>query len=108
MANTKGTYEITISDDNIYEPINEDILSNLNQFDAGYLFGAGVQGRYNRSIDLFLDFRYTRGFIDLDNNTADTRYNFNYDSFWPEKAVDKPRNKAIMFTVGIIVYLVPR
>lgn len=108
MANTKGTYEIIIGDDYITESINEDILPNLNQFDVGFLVGAGVQSRFNRSIDLFLDFRYTQGFINLDNNTADIRYNFNYDSFWPEQAVDKPKNKAIMLTTGIIIYLIPR
>ncbi|HAF29102.1 MAG TPA: hypothetical protein DCG75_08650 [Bacteroidales bacterium] len=108
MANTKGTYEIIIGDDYITESINEDIKPNLNQFDAGYMFGVGIQGRYNRSIDLFLDFRYTRGFINLDNKTAETRYNFNYDTFWPEQAVDKPKNKSIMLTTGIIIYLTPR
>ncbi|PLX19075.1 MAG: hypothetical protein C0597_05595, partial [Marinilabiliales bacterium] len=88
--------------------IDEDILPNMNKFDAGVIGGMGVQGRFNRHFDLFLDFRYTQGFINLDNGTSEYRYNFNYKYFWPEKEVDKPKNKAFMLTTGVIVYLIPR
>ena len=107
-ASTKGQYEIIIGNDNIYQDINEDILDNLNKIDVGLVVGAGVQGRYNRSIDIFIDFRYTQGFINLDNNNAEYRYNFNYEPFWPEQDFDKPKNKAMMLTIGIIYYLIPR
>lgn len=108
MANTKGTYEIIIGDDYISESINEDISENLNKIDAGVVAGLGVQGRFNSAMDIFLDFRYTQGFMNLDNNTSDLRYNFNYDHFWPEQDVDKPKLKAFMLTTGIIIYLDPR
>lgn len=109
-ANTKGTFEKLLEPDPVSKTINEDILPYLNQFDAGYVVGAGVQGRYNRSFDLFLDFRYSKGLVNLDNGSATNRYNFNDEElyFWPEQAVDKPKNKAIMLTTGIIIYLVPR
>ena len=100
--------EIYIGDDEISESINEDILPNLNKFDAGILAGFGVQGRFNSAMDIFLEFRYTQGFINLDNESADLRYNFNYDSFWPEVEFDKPKLKAFMLTTGFIVYLDPR
>lgn len=110
MANTKGTYEKLLEPDPVSKTINEDISPYLNKFDAGYTLGAGVQGRYNRSIDIFLDFRYSRGLVNLDNGSATNRYNFNDEElyFWPEKAVDKPKNKSIMLTTGIIFFLTPR
>lgn len=107
-ANTKGTYEIKIGDDDINEPINEDISSYLNNFDVGVVSGLGVQGRFNRSIDLFLDFRYYHGFVNLDNGTAEYRYNFNFEQFWPEQNVDKPKNKGFILAGGIVIYLIPR
>ncbi len=107
-AKTKGTYEIIIGDDYITQSINENILPNLNKFDAGIIAGLGVQGRYNNLIDIFLDFRYTQGFINLDNGSAELRYNFNYEAFWPEQDLDKPKNKAFMLTTGFIIYLDPR
>jgi len=107
-AKTTGTYEIIIGNDNINESVNEDISSNLNKFDAGVIGGLGIQGRFNRHFDIFLDFRYTQGFINLDNGTAEYRYNFNLEPFWPEQEVDKPKNKAFMLTTGIVVYLIPR
>ncbi len=107
-AKTKGTYEIIIEEDFISESIDEDIAPYMNKLDAGILAGMGVQGRFNRSIDIFLDFRYTQGFMNLDNGTSELRYNFNYDSFWPEQEVDKPKNKSFMLTAGVIIYLTPR
>lgn len=107
-AKTKGTYEINIGDDHISESINEDILANLNKIDVGIVLGLGVQGRLNHRTDIFLDFRYTKGFMSLDNGTAEYRYNFNYVDFWPEQEVDNPTNSAIMLTTGIIVYINPR
>ncbi|MCD4834484.1 MAG: PorT family protein [Bacteroidales bacterium] len=107
-AKTKGTYEIIIGDDYITQSINEDILPNLNKFDAGIIIGMGVQGRFNSRTDIFLDFRYTQGFINLDNGSAELRYNFNYEAFWPEQDLDKPKNKAFMLTTGLIIYLDPR
>lgn len=107
-ANTKGTYEIIIEQDVLSESINEDISPNLNKVDVGMIAGLGVQGRFNRWYDIFLDFRYTQGFINLDNGTSEIRYNFNYEAFWPEQKVDKPKNKAFMVTTGIIIYLTPR
>lgn len=107
-AKTKGTYEIIIGDDYISETINEDIKPNLKQFDTGVLGGLGVQGRYNHWVDIFLDFRYTVGFIDINNNSAKFRYNFNHVEFWPEQDYDKPKNKAFMFTAGLIIYIYPR
>ncbi len=107
-ANTTGTYEIVISEDNITESINEDISSYLNSFDVGLVGGLGVQGRFNRRIDLFLDFRYYYGFVNLDNGTAEYRYNFNHEPFWPEQNVDRPKNKGFMLTTGILIYLIPR
>jgi hypothetical protein len=104
-AKTKGTYEISIGNEKITESIDEDILLNLNKFDAGIVVGLGVQGRFNNQMDIFLDFRYTLGFLNLDNGTAEYRYNFNYVQFWPEKEVDNPTNKALMLTTGIIYYL---
>ncbi len=107
-ANTKGDYEIIIGEDRINESINENILPNLNQFDVGLVAGFGVQGRFNRYMDIFIDFRYTRGFFGLDNNTAELRYNFNYTEFWPEQDTGNPTNKAFMLTTGFIYYLIPR
>ncbi len=108
MANTKGTYEIIIGDDYITESINEDISANLNKFDAGFIGGFGAQGRFSRWADIFIDFRYTLGFINLDNKKAELRYNFNHEPFWPEQNVDKPKNKAFMLTTGFIFYIDPR
>lgn len=107
-AKTKGTYEVIIGDDFISESIDEDILANMNNLDVGIIAGLGVQGRFNRYADIFLDIRYTEGFIVLDNETAELRYNFNHDDFWPVQELDKPRNKALMFTTGFIIYLIPR
>jgi len=103
-AKTTGTYEKF----EISESINEDIIDNLNHFDVGIVAGLGVQGRFNRWMDIFLDLRYTRGFINLDNNTAEYRYNFNYTNFWPEQELGKPKNKALMITTGFIYYFDPR
>ncbi|MBI9053628.1 MAG: PorT family protein [Bacteroidales bacterium] len=107
-ANTKGTYEIVLGEDYISESINEDILKNMNQFDLGIIAGIGAQGRFNRWLDIFLDLRYTKGFINLDNNTSEIRYNFNYTNFWPEQELDKPKNKALIISTGFIYYLDPR
>lgn len=104
-AKTKGTYEIFIGNDKITESIDEDISSNLNKFDAGIVVGLGVQGRFNNKMDIFLDFRYTLGFMNLDNGTAEYRYNFNYAQFWPEQEVDNPTNKALMLTAGFMYYI---
>lgn len=107
-AKTTGTYEIIIGEDFVSETIDEDISSNLNKLDAGILAGFGVQGRFNRHLDIFIDFRYAQGFINLDNGTADIRYNFSYDEFWPGQEIDKPKNKSFMLTTGFIIYLIPR
>ncbi|MBU8893262.1 MAG: PorT family protein [Bacteroidales bacterium] len=107
-ANTKGTYEIIIKDDFKSVAINENITASMNNFDAGIIAGLGVQGRFNRQIDIFLDFRYTWGLINLDNNTAEFRYNFNHEQFWPEQNVTKPKNQAFMLTTGFIIYLIRR
>ena len=107
-ANTKGTYEIIIGDDYINESINENINKNLNHFDAGFIVGIGAQGRFNRWADIFVDIRYTQGFFNLNNNTADLRYNFNYDTFWPEQELGTPLNKSLMFTTGFIIFMDPR
>ena len=107
-AKTKGTYEIIIGDDYITESINEDILKNLNKFDAGMVVGAGVQGRFSRWLDIFLDLRYTKGFMNLDKGSSNLRYNFNHEPFWPEQDLDKPKNKTLMLTAGFIYYLDPR
>lgn len=103
-AKTEGTYQRL----EIIEEIDEDISPNLNKLDAGIVAGLGVQGRFNRHLDIFIDLRYTQGFINLDNRTADIRYNFNYDEFWPEQEVDKPKNKGVILSVGFIIYLIPR
>jgi len=107
-AKTSGTYERNLENDYTYESINENILNNLNKLDIGFIAGAGVQGRFNRWMDIFIDFRYTQGFIDLDNGKAELRYNFNYDNFWPEQNVGTPINKAFMLTTGFIYYFDPR
>lgn len=104
-AKTKGSYEIIIGSDNIVESIDEDILPNLNKIDAGVIVGLGVQGRFNNRTDIFLDFRYTKGFMSLDNGTAEYRYNFNYAQFWPEQEVDNPTNKSLLLTAGVIYYI---
>lgn len=100
-AKTEGTYE-RLED---VESINEDILNHMNPYDVGVIGGLGVQGRYNQWIDIFLDFRYTLGFVNLDNGTAEYRYNFNKLYLWPEQDLDKPKNKAFMLTTGFVVYL---
>ncbi len=103
-ANTKGKYE-----KDFVQSINEDITSYLNRFDVGILAGVGVQGRFNRYLDIFIDLRYTKGFFNVDNNTAELRYNFNYEEFFPyEQELDNPTNKAFMLTTGFIYYLIPR
>ena len=107
-AKTKGTYEIIIGDDFISESVNEDITPNITKVDVGLVAGLGVQGRFSRWLDLFLDFRYSQGFMNLDNNTADLRYNFNHEPFWPEQDLNKPKNKAFMLTTGFIFFLDPR
>ena len=107
-AKTKGTYEIVLGNDYISESINEDIMDNITRFDIGLIGGIGVQGRYNRWADIFLDIRYTYGFVNLDNDNAEFRYNFNFTEFWPEQDVGKPKNKALMITTGFIIYLDPR
>ena len=103
-AKTKGTYEKY----DVSEPINEDIIDNLTRFDIGIVGGVGVQGRFNRWTDIFLDLRYTYGLVNLDNNNAEFRYNFNYVEFWPEQDLGIPKNKALMLTTGFIIYLDPR
>ncbi len=108
-ANTKGEYEKIIEEDYLVQSINEDITSYLNRFDVGILAGLGVQGRFNRYLDIFIDLRYTKGFFNLDNNTAELRYNFNYEEFFPyEQKLNNPTNKAFMLTTGFIYYLIPR
>ncbi len=107
-ASTKGDYEIIISEDHINKSIDENILSNLNKIDVGLVVGFGVQGRFNRYFDIFIDLRYTRGFFGLDNKTADLRYNFNDSEFWPEQDLNNPTNKAFMLSTGFIYYLIPR
>lgn len=107
-AKTKGTYEKLLSPDPISETIDEDILPNLNKFDAGIVLGLGVQGRFNQFADIFLDLRYIQGFVNLDNGSAEFRYNFDYTFFWPEQDLDEPKNKAFMLTTGFIIYLDPR
>ncbi|MDY6800356.1 MAG: porin family protein [Bacteroidota bacterium] len=108
-ANTKGKYEKIIEEDYLVQSINEDITLNLNRFDVGILAGCGVQGRFNRYLDIFIDLRYTKGFFNVDNNTAEVRYNFNYEEFFPyEQELDNPANKAFMLTTGFIYFLIPR
>jgi len=107
-AKTSGTYEVIIGEDFINYPINENIINNLNKLDIGFIAGAGVQGRFNRWMDIFIDIRYTQGFMDLDNGKAELRYNFNYENFWPEQDVGTPKNKAFMLTTGFIYYFDPR
>ncbi|HSH52277.1 MAG TPA: porin family protein, partial [Bacteroidales bacterium] len=108
-ANTKGEYEKIIEEDYLVQSINEDISPYLNRFDVGLLAGLGVQGRFNRYMDIFIDLRYAKGFFNLDNNTAELRYNFNYEEFFPyEQEIDNPTNKAFMLTTGFIYYLIPR
>lgn len=108
-ANTKGDYEIIIGEDHINNSIDENILPNLNKFDVGLVAGFGVQGRFNRYLDIFIDLRYTKGFFNLDNNTAELRYNFNHEEFFPyEQELNDPTNKAFMPTIGFIYYLIPR
>jgi len=107
-ANTKGTYEIIIGEDFITENINEDINANLNHFDGGFIVGLGAQGRFNRWADIFIDLRYTQGFVNLNNNKADLRYNFNHEPFWPEQGLGTPLNKSLMLTTGFVVFLDPR
>ena len=103
-AKTKGTYEKF----EVSESINEDIIDNLTKYDIGLIVGIGVQGRLNRKSDIFLDIRYTHGFVNLDNDNAEYRYNFNYTDFWPEQEVGKPKNKALMITTGFLIYIDPR
>jgi hypothetical protein len=108
-ATTKGTYEKIIEDDYIVKSINEDIRPNLNLFDVGVLAGFGVQGRFNRFLDIFIDIRYAHGLFDLDNQSAELRYNFNDEEFFPyEQELDNPTNKSFMLTTGFIYYLIPR
>jgi len=108
-GNTKGTYEKIIQEDYTVHSVNEDITSNLNRIDAGILAGVGVQGRFNRHLDIFIDLRYTQGFINLNNNSADLRYNFNLEEFFPyEQELDNPTNKAFMLTTGFVYFLTPR
>lgn len=107
-ASTKGNYIIELGDDKINEPINENIYKNLTKYDIGVIGGIGAQGRFNRWLDIFIDFRYTQGFINLNNNNADLRYNFNETEFWPEKMVDRPKNKAFFLTTGFIFFIDPR
>ena len=102
-AKTKGTYEKF----EVSESINEDIIDNLTKYDIGLIVGIGVQGRFNRKSDIFLDIRYTQGFVNLDNDNAEYRYNF-YKDFWPEQEVGKPKNKALMITTGFLIYIDPR
>lgn len=105
-AKTKGTYEEIIENDVDIRFIDEDILSYLNKIDAGIVLGVGVQGRFNNRTDIFLDFRYTKGFVNLDNGTAEYRYNFNDEQFWRDgQEVDNPTNTSIMLTTGFIYYL---
>lgn len=107
-ANTKGEFEVVIGADYKSYAVNEDITKNLNQIDVGVIGGLGVQGRFNRWLDIFLDLRYTQGFINLDKGTAEYRYNFNYEEFWPEQEYGKPKNKVFMVSVGFIYYFDPR
>lgn len=108
-ANTKGKYEKIIEEDYLVQSINENITPNLNRYDVGILAGVGVQGRFNRYLDIFIDLRYTKGFFNIDNNAAEVRYNFNYEEFFPyEQELDNPTNKAFMLTTGFIYFLIPR
>jgi hypothetical protein len=107
-ANTKGQFEIF----EVSKEINENIKPNLSAYDFGYLLGFGVQGRYNRRIDIFLDLRYCQGLNNIDNKTADHRYNFNdpdLNNYFYE--VDKPGdvyNRSLMLTTGLYFYLIKR
>ena len=107
-ANTKGQFEIF----EISKEINENIKKNLSAFDFGFIAGFGVQGRFNRSADIFLDLRYCQGLYNIDNKTADHRYNFNdpeLNNYFYD--VDKPENvynRSFMLTTGIYFYLIKR
>lgn len=103
-AKTKGTYEKF----DVVESINENIIDNITKYDIGIIGGLGVQGRFNRYTDIFLDLRYTQGFINLDNGSSEYRYNFNYTEFWPKQDISKPKNRSIMITVGFVMYVDPR
>ena len=107
-AKTSGNFEIELGDDYINNSINEDIYDNMVKYDIGIIGGIGAQGRFSRWLDIFIDFRYTQGFININNNKADLRYNFNNTEFWPEKDVDRPKNRAFFLTTGFIFFLDPR
>lgn len=106
-AKTTGTYEKF----EVNEKINENIKPNLSAFDAGFIAGVGVQGRFNRKADIFIDFRYCQGLINIDNGTVDNRYNLsngdtrlNVNELPPEKAL----NKSFMLTTGMYFYIIKR
>jgi hypothetical protein len=107
-ANTKGLFEIFEES----KEINENIKTNMTSFDYGFLVGFGVQGRFNRSADIFLDLRYCQGLYNIDNRTADHRYNFNdpeLNNYFYN--VDKPKdvyNRSFMLTTGMYFYLIKR
>lgn len=107
-ASTTGNFEIF----EVSKKIDENIKPNLSAFDFGFLAGFGVQGRFNRWADIFLDLRYCQGLSNIDNHSADFRYNFNdselINYFYN---VDKPGdvfNRSFMLTTGIYFYLIKR
>ncbi|MGE0087995.1 MAG: porin family protein [Bacteroidales bacterium] len=109
-ANTKGEFERF----EFVKEIDEDIKPNVSAFDFGAIIGFGVQGRFNRSADIFLDLRYCQGFYDIDKHNTESRYNINdpdpeiINSFYE---VDKPKsvyNRSFMLTTGMYFYLIKR
>ena len=109
-ANTKGQFERF----EFTKEINEDVKPNLTSFDYGIIAGFGVQGRFNRRADIFLDLRYCQGLYDIDKHSAESRYNLNdpdpwiVDSFYE---VAKPENvytRSFMLTTGMYFYLIKR
>lgn len=105
-AKTEGDYKRF----EINKSINEDITSNVSAFDAGIIAGIGVQGRFSRKADIFLDFRYCQGLINIDNGTVDNRYNLKDSEImlYPISPPDNALNRSFMLTTGMYFYLLKR
>jgi len=106
-ATTKGKFEIF----EISKDINENIKPNLSAFDFGIVAGVGAQGRFNRRADIFIDLRYCQGLFNVDNNSAEYRYNINdaeLDNYYYNVKKGDIYNRSFMLTTGMYFYFIKR
>ncbi len=103
QAKTKGEF----NDLSTSENVDEDILPNLNKIDYGAAAFAGVQGRFNSHLDIYLQLSFQYGFAPLDNYEGEYRYNLEKVTRFTYE-VEDPTIRSWMLSTGFIYYLYPR